>query len=391
MHDVLVVGAGPAGNNAAYQLSSMGYDVAVVDQRTVIGDKLCSGIVGVECLNRFPAEDSHIIRPASSAEVTGPSGATLEVAHPETQAYVLDRVSYVASFAEKARRSGASYILGHKVQSLDVLEDGVRARIANGGPPKIIEARSAVLASGFGSRFTRALGLGQVTDYTIGVQAEVEAPKVSRIQVFVGKRVAPGFFAWLVPTFGGKALLGLLARKEGSARFKSFLSRLVGSGAVKSVVTPPARWGIPMGRLKRAYRDRVLVAGDAAGHVKPTTGGGIYYSLLTSEIAARTLNGAFKRGDLSARSLSGYESEWTDLLGAELRIGDGARQVFEMFGDRQIDFLIEQLKPEEGSRSPFDWSKVSFDWHSAVLKRLLFAPAMRRALRFAGAVLPRAR
>ena len=43
---------------------------------------------------------------------------------------------------------------------------------------------------------------------------------------------------------------------------------------------------------KRTYADRVLAVGDAAGLVKPTTGGGIYYSVVSGEIAAEVLGDA---------------------------------------------------------------------------------------------------
>jgi digeranylgeranylglycerophospholipid reductase len=101
--DVLVIGAGPAGNQAALGLAKRGHAVTVVDRSYIIGDKLCSGIVGAECIRQFPAAESHIYRPASAAEVNSPSGARVRLERDEPQAYILDRVSYVASFADQAR------------------------------------------------------------------------------------------------------------------------------------------------------------------------------------------------------------------------------------------------------------------------------------------------
>ena len=54
MDDVIIVGAGPAGNNTALGLASRGFAVTVIDARQIIGDKLCTGIVGQECTRRFP-------------------------------------------------------------------------------------------------------------------------------------------------------------------------------------------------------------------------------------------------------------------------------------------------------------------------------------------------
>ena len=114
--DVLVIGAGPAGNHAALHLAQRGYRVTVVDRRHDIGDKLCSGIVGAECLRRYPASPEHVLYAARDAEVHAPSGQTLHVARSDTQAYVLDRVGYVASFAQRAQHAGAHYRLGHTLR-----------------------------------------------------------------------------------------------------------------------------------------------------------------------------------------------------------------------------------------------------------------------------------
>ena len=76
----MVVGAGPAGNNAAYRLASLGYEVVVLDWRHRLGDKLCTGIVGRECIERFPVDNPKIFRAASSARFFSPSGESFRVA-----------------------------------------------------------------------------------------------------------------------------------------------------------------------------------------------------------------------------------------------------------------------------------------------------------------------
>ena len=55
MYDVIIIGAGPCGNMAALELAERGISVAVLDRRTNIGDKLCTGIIGRECAELFPA------------------------------------------------------------------------------------------------------------------------------------------------------------------------------------------------------------------------------------------------------------------------------------------------------------------------------------------------
>ena len=76
MEDVIVVGAGPAGNNAALGLAGQGYSVTVIDWRTDIGDKVCTGIIGEECARRFPVDSNLIYRDACSAELVGPEAVS---------------------------------------------------------------------------------------------------------------------------------------------------------------------------------------------------------------------------------------------------------------------------------------------------------------------------
>ena len=83
----------------------------------------------------------------------------------------------------------------------------------------------------------------------------------------------------------------------------------------------PRQKVLPLGPIDRTYGDRLLVLGDAAGLVKPTTGGGIYYSLLSAGIAAEVLGPALNRDRVGADTLAAYESAWRKAIGSELRAG----------------------------------------------------------------------
>ena len=157
MDDVIVVGAGPAGNNAALCLSSQGYAVKVIDWRRNIGDKLCTGIVGKECTDRFPIDPALIYRDLRSAQVIAPSNASLRFETAEPQAQVIDRVAYVASFADRAQAAGAGYILGQRVVQLVLERQSITVVTENDR----YQARAVVLSAGFGSALTRQAALRQ--------------------------------------------------------------------------------------------------------------------------------------------------------------------------------------------------------------------------------------
>ena len=124
----------------------------------------------------------------------------------------------------------------------------------------------------------------------------------------------------------------------------------------------------------------MLVVGDAAGQVKPTTGGGIYYALLAGEIAADALHTAFKANDLSASRLSQYEKEWKALLARELEIGYSARRLFEVSRDCQIDFVMHAIASNGFYKELVDSMATSFDWHSGIISKVMGQPFLAKAL-----------
>ncbi len=385
MDDVIVVGAGPAGNNAALGLASQGYAVTVIDARQQVGEKLCTGIVGRECTSRFPIDPALVYREAFSADVVAPSVGQVRFETPTPQAHIIDRAAYVASFAHRAQAAGAKYLLGHRVLQAEPGPDGVTV-VTDGGRHR---ARSLVLAAGFASPLTRQLGLGTVSDYVTGVQAEVSTNGVPRVEVYLGHDVAPGFFSWLVPTSPGRAFAGLLARNQGQAHLARFIQRQQQEGKITGVIRDAASWGIPLRPLRRTYQDRVLVVGDAAGQTKPTTGGGIYYALLASEIASQELAEALAADDLSAARLSRYQHRWKHLLSRELDVGYSARRLFEFLSDQQIGSLVHQAANNGIHADLLSSVETSFDWHSRLIGKVLGHPVLGGALRLINPLLAR--
>ena len=386
LHDVIVVGGGPAGNIAALRLAKLGHDVAVLDWRRDLGDKLCTGIIGKECFVRFTPDDRDVLSEARSATIVAPSGKTHQVAKDEAQAYIVDRISFVASIAGKAAHAGAVYRLGERVVSVGRSPHGVEVSTKGDSGTRQYQAKVALVASGFGSLLPGMVGLanGAVNDHLSAVQAVVETDCLSEPQVYLGQAVAPGSFGWLVPINGSAALAGVVTRQRHTGHLDGFMDTLEKDGIVRSVIQKPRRWGIPVKPLPRTYADRVLVAGDAAGLAKPTTGGGIYYALLSGEIAAETLDGALIDDDVSERRLKAYESAWKSVLGNEIRIGYYARLIYEALGDPQIERLLDELLETGIQRDLLNSEDFSFDWHGRIVLKAINHTVLGALLRSFG-------
>lgn len=381
MYDVIVVGASPVGSHVAYKLAGMGYGVVVLEQKERLGDRVCcTGIIGQECVSSFAVDENVILRCANSAKLFSPSGRLLRLWREETQACIIDRVAFDLAMGNRAQAKGAQYILNSPVRNIEVRDDRVRVEAAHQEERSSFEARVVVIATGFGSRLVDRLGLGKVGDFVMGVQAEVPATEVDEVEIYLGQEIAPGFFAWLVPTSPHRALAGLLSRHSPELYMRKLMSSLVAQGKIVSAEAKLSYGGIPLKPLAKTCAERLIVVGDAAGQVKPTTGGGIYHGLLCADIAANVLHRALASNALSAESLADYEREWKRKLGRELRVGYWARKFYERLNDGQIDSIFDIIKSHGIDEALLKAEELSFDWHGAVVLRLLEHRAVSKAI-----------
>ncbi|MBA7534100.1 hypothetical protein ES705_26346 [subsurface metagenome] len=280
----------------------------------------------------------------------------------------------------RAQGKGVEYVLNSLVRGIEVRDNRVIIEITRQGEGLNFEARAVVIANGFGSRLSEELGLGKVGDFVIGAQAVVETIGVDEVEVYFGQEIAPAFFAWLVPTSPQRALVGLLSRRSPGLYLRKLMSSLQAQGKIASVEAEPCYRGISIKPLPRTYGNRLVVVGDAAGQVKPTTGGGIYYGLLCADIAANNLRRALESDDLSAKSLASYERGWKRKLGQELRIGYWARKFYGRLSDRQIDRIFDIIKSNGFDEALLKAGDFSFDWHGKVILRLIGHMAISKAM-----------
>jgi flavin-dependent dehydrogenase len=254
--------------------------------------------------------------------------------------------------------------------------------VTTGGGGAVVEARVAVLACGANYRFHRELGFGRPSVYLQSAQFEAPFPAVPEIQVRFGREVAPGGFAWLVP-FDRRgvshARIGLMGEARAAEHFRAFLGRLAAEAGVPVASLPSPRLKLlPLGPVPRTYADRVVAVGDAAGLVKPTTGGGIYYGMLSGRLAAGVLADGLSKDRLRAPFLRRYERAWRRALGSEIRVGLRFRRLASRLDDEAIDTLIDLARVN--GIVPLVESRASFNWHGQAAMALLAHPSFRRVM-----------
>lgn len=376
--DVAVVGAGPAGLVAARDLARRGRDVVVLEEHDSIGHPVhCTGLVGLDAFQELELSHESVCTVVASAAFQLNHGAPLIVRSERLRAAVIDRAVFDLRLGQEAGASGAEIRPGCRVRHIHVARDRVDLHLQDG---ERLRAAAVVLACGANYRFNRALGLGVPRAFLQAAQVEIPARLAEQVTVYFGAQIAPEGFGWVVPfTRNGVEFsrLGLMCRDRVSPRFEAFKNAVGSVAEVSTGAWPqPLVRLLPLAPVRTTVATRVVAVGDAAGLVKPTTGGGIYYSLLSGAMAAQVLHARLSNGRLAAEDLRAYEDRWRDRMGAEIRIGLAFRALAARLSDRGIDALIELARVD--GVLPLLHDHADFNWHRGAALALLRHPSFRR-------------
>jgi flavin-dependent dehydrogenase len=141
---------------------------------------------------------------------------------------------------------------------------------------------------------------------------------------------------------------------------------------------PPRQKILPLGAIDRTVADRVIAIGDAAGLVKPTTGGGIYYSILSAALAADVAIEALRLDRLDRETLSAYDRAWRGQLDEEFSAQHALRDVASHLTDEALDSLFE-LAHTDGIM-PIVRSTARFNRHRDLIRAIFRHPPARKIL-----------
>lgn len=375
-YDVLVVGGGPAGLYAARRLADDGFSTVVCEEHSVIGQPVhCTGVLSAGSFDELGLSRDAILNPLTTVRFVSPAGLEVRYTPPTLQAVVIDRARFDQQLAGDAQAAGAELRPNTRISALDFSSQGVRARIT-GGAGSRIDARLVLIASGASYVLQRRLGLGLPRAYLHTAQREVPASRPGDVEIHFGHRIAPRGFAWAVPIQrpdGFYARVGVMSIGQPAGWYRAMLGRLYNWGVDGGGARPRLKV-LPLRSIERTYDDRVMVIGDAAGLVKPTTGGGIHYSIVSAAIAAEVGARALATNRLEAASLRTYESRWRRRLASEFQAQWLLRRVAEKLSDRQIDALFELARTD--GVMPIVQRTASFNQHRPLIQALLrHAPA----------------
>jgi geranylgeranyl reductase family protein len=331
-YDVLIVGGGPSGAVAAANLMGAGLRVCILDRARFPRLKPCGGGISCRAYTRLPYL-AEVMRSVPTNYFEAPSGQSVEFAAREPLYAMIRRIEFDHALIRHVVAGGVELREAVTVSKLEVLTDGVRITSTAG---EVFTARMAIGADGVNSVIAVQSGLrGPWPPDKLAMDGTEESPQSAlqleqdTMYVYYGRGGAYGY-GYLFPkathaNFGiGYRLDYMRAHiaEKPVALHDEFLAMLKERGVVQGASQKENfhPWVLPVGGpLDKLSTDRVLLAGDAAGFVNGFTAEGIYYAMVSGELAGRAARAALAAGNVSAVSLGRYDRACEAELGYELR------------------------------------------------------------------------
>ncbi|MEE2606783.1 MAG: NAD(P)/FAD-dependent oxidoreductase [Candidatus Thermoplasmatota archaeon] len=362
--DVLVIGAGPGGGNAALQSARRDLSTILIEDHPAIGTPVHCGecISEIACHNLDLDLPEHVIsKRVHGIRVVFPDGTEKCLSE---EGYVLEKHLFERWIADEAVEAGASMHLGHKLSSMERLEEDGRFTgwLCDGkGDEFPIRAKIVIDASGVAAACSKIVRLGddeplnEMGKVVAGMQYEMlEVPTDGYLDFYIWPKYAEKGYLWMIPKCDGRANVGLVT--EDRPRAKKALDEFIDITHFKGLEQARPPWKekgspafggtIPIsGPFENTHHDGLMLVGDAAGFTSPLFEGGSHLALKSAVYAAKTAAAAIEEGNLSADRLSEYSRLWKDEFPPYDKILRGKNALFDLTDDEMS--VMARCFPDE--------------------------------------------
>lgn len=302
MYDVVVVGGGPSGAIAAEDLARSGAKVAMLDRAGRI--KPCGGAIPPRLIKDFAIPDHMIVAKINTARMISPSGQQVDIPIEGGFVGMVDREHFDEYLRVRAADAGADRVTGTWLR-IDRDDAGTRViyRDKATGEERALPTKLIIGADGARSNVAKAeVPGGDKIPYVIAYHEIIKAPEATgsydptRCDVIYDGKVSPDFYGWVFPH--GKSVSVGMGTEVAGVDLKLATAALRASSGLTDCETIRREGApIPLHPLDRWDNGRdVVLAGDAAGVVAPSSGEGIYYAMAGGRVAATAAMACLKTG-----------------------------------------------------------------------------------------------
>ncbi|MFX1295538.1 MAG: geranylgeranyl reductase family protein [Promethearchaeota archaeon] len=382
--DVACIGGGPTSAIAALEILKAHKEVVIFEEHKEIGVPVnCAGLVSVNGFKKLKIKipNECIKYRVRGSRFFSPSGYTFQVKREYIQAYVIDRAKFDKFLMDRVKDLDGKIHLNTKVISVMKENSQAIGLVVEKDRTKLkIKSKIIIDGEGVRGKFIKEMGLIPSQRDTLVPAVQFEMKNVNLepnfVEVYIGRKIAPGFFAYVIPTSENTASVAIGSKFGKPINYiKYFIKKHpIASKKLKNSVIYKKGGGLIMigGPIKKTYAAGFLGIGDSVGQVKATTGGGIVFGGLCAKIAGNIAVEGIEKNDFSERFLKKYQKEWHRRYLRELWLMKLLRSLLNSMPDKIIDeiFLsiinqgIPELIEEMGD----------IDMQGSLIKKILFSP-----------------
>jgi geranylgeranyl reductase family protein len=342
--EVLIIGAGPAGLVAAREAAKRHVEVIVLEEHKEIGSPChCAGLLSLKGLRKIgmPEDETFIQNRVKGARFFSPSNLSFTVERDKPVACVVERSAFDKFLAKQAKEAGAQVYLGSRVRFIKRDRKGMIAQLEK----RYLGAEIIIDAEGSSSKVLRFLGMKSLNPAFLlpGLQFDLKGVDIdpNYVEVHVGRKVAPSFFAWVIPLSRDSVRVGLACKGANpKEKLEDFIASRFQNHQNLERIAVRSGQVVTCGPIEKTFSDNLLVVGDAAGQVKPLTGGGVVLGGICAVVAGEIAAEAIKGRDFRHEFLRRYEVSWKRIIGKEFTITKLARNLVNRLSDKSIDKIF---------------------------------------------------
>ena len=330
---------------AAEIISRHGFSVDVFEEHKRVGYPVhCAGMVSFEGLTKLKVKPDPVFHQNTiyGGSVFSRNGSHMTIRDQKPRAYIIDRENFDKHLAEAAQSSGAKIYTGKRVERIILKDYELNTLQLNDSK---VQSRVIINAEGAGGGLLTKSGIYvEKPEVCFGFNADLDVDniEVDMIEVWLDRSIAKDFFTWVIPINENRVRCGLATTENnGIETLRAFIKKRFNKDAPRTIQSGLVCIGGPINRT--VYSDLMLV-GDVAGQVKPTTGGGVIFGGLCAGIAGETIVRALSNDDLGL--LDEYEHEWRKRYGSELQSMLLLRKLMNSLDDDRIDRVFHAFKEE---------------------------------------------